>query len=134
MLKTLPKVLVVMVMLVTFIGQAMASNIFLFCETAIEPHSPIENTELVELIDSNLIDSSLIRAGKLVDNTKDCCDIECCDIDCLCIANACSSVVYLNNERAEPNSLILSEAAYLQQFEQTNSISTLPYRPPIFTS
>ncbi len=118
-----------MMMLVTFIGQVMANNTSMFCETVIDPLSSTKKNELVKHNDSILIDTDSI-----VNSTEECCDIECCNIDCLCIANACSSVAYLNAEVGETKIVVFSEAAYLQQSEQTNSISTLLYRPPIFTS
>lgn len=124
MFKAVLRMLVIAVMLVAFVGQALAFNASISCETSVDFLSP-NFSELVKHYDSNPIDT---------DSPEDCCGIECCAVDCTCIANACSSFVYFNTEVDSTKTVALSEVVYLQQFEQPKSISTLLYRPPIFTS
>jgi len=124
MFKTVTKVFVIAVMLVSFVGQAISFNTSMPCETSVDALSP-NVSELVKHNDSNSIDT---------DSPEDCCGIECCDLDCMCIVNACSSVEYFSIEVNSTKAAASSEVVYLQQFKQANSISTLRYRPPIFTS
>ncbi|MFQ3196015.1 MAG: hypothetical protein ACI9N3_002857 [Colwellia sp.] len=124
MFKVASKVLVIAVMLVAFIGQTLAFNTSMSCETLVDSSS-LGFSELLMHNDSNSIDS---------DNSKDCCGIECCDVGCTCIANACSLFVYFNTEVESTKIVTLSEHFYKQQSAQPKSISTLLYRPPIFIS
>jgi len=124
MFKAVSRVFVIAVMLVAFVGQAITFNSSMPCETSVDTLSPSFN-ERVKHNDSNSIDT---------DSPEDCCGIECCDLDCMCIANACSSVEYFSIEVDSTKTAASSEVVYLQQFKQANSISTLRYRPPIFTS
>lgn len=123
MFKTVSRVLFIVVMLVAFIGQAIAFNTSISCETS--TYSLSHNfSEPVKHYDSNPINT---------DSSEDCCGIECCDIGCNCITNACSSFVYFNTEVNSTKIAALSEAVYIQQSKQPKSISTLLYRPPIST-
>jgi len=124
MFKAVSRVLVIAVMLVAFVGQAIAFNTSMSCETSVDSLSPNFH-ELVKHYDSNPIDT---------DSPEDCCGIECCGVDCTCIANACSSFVYFNTDLDSTKTAALSEVVFMQQSEQPKSISTLLYRPPIFTS
>ncbi len=124
MLKAISRVLVMAVMLVAFIGQAMAFNTSMPCETLAESHDTSFN-ELANHYDSNSIDTK---------SQEDCCGIECCDLACTCIANACSSFVYFNSDLNSTKLVALTEVVYKQQFTQPKSIPALLYRPPIFTS
>jgi hypothetical protein len=65
---------------------------------------------------------------------EDCCGTECCNVGCTCIANACSSIAYIYSEVDSIKIAAVSEAVYMQLSEQTQSMSTLLYRPPIFAS
>jgi len=124
MFQTVLKVLVIVVMLVAFVGQAVTFNTSMSCETSVETITP-NFSELVKHNNSNPIDT---------DNSEDCCGIECCEIDCSCIANACSSFLHFNTEVVSIKTAILSETLYMQQTEQPKSIATLLFRPPIFIS
>lgn len=124
MFKAVSKMLVIAMMLVAFVGQAIAFNASMPCETSEDSHSP-NVSKLVKDYDSSPTST---------DNEEDCCGIECCDLNCTCIANACSSVVYFNIEVSSTKTPILSGVAYIQQPKQTKSIVTLLYRPPIFIS
>lgn len=124
MCKAASKVLVIAVMLVAFVGQALAFNSAMPCETSGDAIS-LDVKELDKYLDSNQIDT---------DSLEDCCGIECCDLGCTCIANACSSFVYFNTEVYATKIGTLSEAINNQQSAQPKDISALLYRPPIFTS
>jgi hypothetical protein len=119
MFKAVSRVLTIAVMLFTFVGQTVAFNSSIPCETSVthlsanaSEHSASENT----------------------DNRVDCCGIECCDFDCTCVANACSSIVYFNTEFNSTRTVTLSNVVAMQQSDQPKPIATLLYRPPIFIS
>jgi hypothetical protein len=124
MFKAVSRVLVIAVMLVAFVGQAIAFNTSISCENSVDSTSP-NFIELIKHFDLNPIDS---------DSSEDCCGIECCDLGCICIANACSSFPYFKTEIEPTKTDALSEVVFIQLFEQPKSIATLRYRPPIFTS
>ncbi|MGB2740257.1 MAG: hypothetical protein WBC60_06830 [Cognaticolwellia sp.] len=124
MFKAVSKMLVIAAMLVAFVGQVLAFNTSMSCETSIDSIS-FDFNERVKHYDLNSIDT---------DNSEDCCGIECCDLSCTCIANACSSFVYFNTEVESTKIVALSEAFYKQHSAQPKFISALLYRPPIFTS
>jgi hypothetical protein len=124
MFKAVSKVLVIVVLLVSFIGQAMAFNTSMSCETSVVAHNT-NHSELVSHYDSNPFEA---------DSTEDCCGIECCDVDCTCITNACSPFAYFVTDTDPAKAVVLSEAVFFQQPKQPKSISTSLYRPPIFTS
>jgi hypothetical protein len=124
MFKAVSRVLIIAMMLVAFVGQAVAFNTSISCETSVDSLSPTFS-ELVKHYDLSTVDT---------DSPKDCCGIECCGVNCTCIANACSSSVYFNTVVDPTKTAALSEIIYMQDSEQPKSISTLLYRPPIFTS
>lgn len=124
MFKAVSRVLVIAMMLFAFVGQAIAFNSAMPCET-LEGSQPLHASEAVKHYDSNLTHA---------DSEENCCGIDCCDIDCICIANACSSIVYFNIEVNSTHTPILSDVVYIQQPKQTTSIATLLYRPPILIS
>jgi len=124
MFKVVLKVFVITVMLVAFVGQAIAFNTAMSCETSVDSFSP-KVSELVKHYDSNVIDTN---------SPDDCCGIECCDIECSCIANACSSFLYFHSEVVSTKIAYLSDVVFMQPPEHPKAISTLLYRPPIFSS
>ncbi len=122
MLKAVSRVLVIAVMLISFIGQAIAFNASMSCETSVNSlsHNP---TVLVRHYNSKALDTG---------NHQDCCGIDCCDIGCSCSANVCSSFVYFT---AEVNLIKAPTASHIvdtQLFKQPKNFSALLYRPPIF--
>jgi hypothetical protein len=124
MFKAVSRVFVIAIILVSFVGQAMTFNSSMSCETSVDDISS-SFSENDKHLDARTIDI----------NSKDnCCGIECCVVDCTCVANACSSVVYLNTEVNSTKTIALSELVYLQQPEQPRAIVTFIYRPPIFIS
>ena len=124
MFKSVSRVLVLLVMLIAFVGQAAAFNSYSSCETPVDSLSNDANAQVKHY------DSSVNK----IDNSEDCCGIECCDLDCTCIANTCSSFIYFNTDVNPTKTTALSEIVYVQHTEQPKIIPTLLYRPPIFTS
>ncbi len=120
MLKALSKVLVMLVMLSTFVGHAIASYTSISCESSTELNLSIKHTEKIN-------DNARYKG-----NAETAAD--CCDMDCVCAANACSSAIYLNTDVGSTQVVVFNESVYLQISAQPKSISTLLYRPPIFTS
>ena len=103
MFKAVLKVLFIVVMLVAFVGQATTFNTSMPCEKSVEPLFPNFN-ERVKHYDSNTIDT---------DSSDDCCGIECCAEGCTCIANACSSVAYVNTEVDSIKTVAVSDVTYM---------------------
>ena len=118
------RVLIIAMMLVAFIGQAIAFNSSMSCETSVDTHSH-NVSEQVKHYDLNPID---------ITSQEDCCGIKCCDVNCICIANACSSFEYFNIEIDSKKIATLKEVVYMEQSKQPKSIAALLYRPPIITS
>ena len=125
MFKGLSNVLVVLVMLFAFVGQALASHTFISCKDPAEPTLQIKNNE--EIKHNDLHKSNM-------ETSADCCGVDCCDIDCVCLAHSCSSVMYLHLDVSSTHVIVFNESIYLQKSDQPKSISTLLYRPPIFIS
>ena len=130
MQKEVSKVIVFVVMLVTFIGQVMAASTAMPCELLPDPLSSIENTQISTKNFSNAIINDRLQA----ENKEECCDIECCTISCLCTANGCSPFAYLNSCLGGANAVVFEEVVLLLPPEPTTSASSLLYRPPIITS
>jgi len=125
MLKALSKVIVVVAMFIAFIGQSMA-----FITVNSYQSSPVANISINGT-------ENIIKNVDHKDNNEtiaDCCDVECCDVDCVCLASGCLSLTYLNSEIIATQIAVFSEAIFLPQTEQIKSITSLLYRPPIFTS
>ena len=122
MLKAISKVSVLTIMFVAFIGQAMAFNTAIPCDSGDE-HSILSKAEIKAQVNT---DSNL-------DEHDDCCGIECCSLDCSCIANACNSVVYFSASIAILHSEVTSETLNIHQLIQPCSVSNSLYRPPIIT-
>jgi len=124
MFKAVSRVLFLAVMLVAFIGQVLAFNTSMSCETYAESHSLIKNHAL-ENNEPSIIDTN---------NSEDCCSIECCDMDCVCMAHVCSSSTYFSTDVGLNKTVVVGEKLYTPNVEQSKSIITLLYRPPIFIS
>ncbi len=124
MFKVASKVLIIVIMLVAFVGQALAFNTSMPCETSVDAIS-LDVKKLEKHLDSNL---------KATDAPENCCGIACCDLGCTCIANACSSLVYFNTEVYATKVDAITEVINNQESAQPKAISALLYRPPIFTS
>ena len=128
MFKAVSKGIIVAVICVAFIGQTMALSMATPCDTAVDAqHSSV--SERIKHKDPASIDSEL--SALCCD--KECCDIECCDLDCICIANACSSIVYLPDFLGLTSTFLVTDLIFRQPSEQANYLASLLYRPPIFT-
>jgi hypothetical protein len=122
MFKAVSKGIIVAVIFVAFIGQALALNIATPCDTSVDAqHSSV--SERIKHKDPASIDTEL---------STHCCDVDCCDLDCICIANACSSIVYLPAFLGLTSAFVLIDLEFRQPSEQPNSFASLLYRPPIF--
>jgi hypothetical protein len=132
MVKSISRVLFIAVILFALVGQAIAFNTPMFIETSVDSLSP-SFSKLVKQLDSNRIDTDIH-----IDSEEDCCVIDCCaefcDAGCTCIANACSSFFYVNTQVDSFKIAAVKESVYIQPFKQPNSIASLLYRPPIFSS
>jgi len=124
MFKAASRVFVIAFMLIAFIGQAIAFNSAMSCETS-------ENS-----ISANSSEQLKYNGSEknVPDSLEDCCGIECCDLDCTCVANACSSFMNVGTEVDATKVDTLNETAGLLKTEQPKAFSTLLYRPPIFIS
>jgi hypothetical protein len=133
MFKAVSKGIIVAVICVAFIGQTMALSMATPGDTAVDAqHSCVsEQTKHKDpaSIDSEL--SALCFDKECCD--KECCDKECCDLDCICIANACSSIVYLPDFLGLTSTFLVTALIFRQPSEQANYLASLLYRPPIFT-
>jgi hypothetical protein len=147
MLPKLSQVLVLSVLLLAFLGQAMGYSLFNSCEengvlsssnlgtsnlNISNVTAPVHNDVNTSL--DNTLSSNKAKSSEHVKSQVDCCTDECCDAACVCIANGCTSAMYLNVELIPSKPMLLSESPYLPFFAQPKSISTSRYRPPIFTS
>ncbi|WP_158968571.1 hypothetical protein [Paraglaciecola sp. L3A3] len=122
MFKAVSKGTIVALVFIAFIGQTMALIMTTPCDNSLDAHHSAV-TERIAPTDLTSIDTELVTP---------CCDVECCDLDCICIANACSSIIYLptfyNLTSADFATLLI----FRQTTEQTISFASLLYRPPIF--
>ena len=134
MFKAVSRVLFLAVMLVAFIGQVLAFNTSMSCETSAGSHSLNKNNHLADSVSINAALENNESNIKDTDSSEDCCSIECCDMDCVCMAHVCSSSTYFSTNVGLNKTVMVSEKLYTPNFEQPKSIITLLYRPPIFIS
>jgi hypothetical protein len=122
MFKAVSNGIIVALIFVAFIGQTMALNMATPCESSLDAqHANV--SERIQSKDLTAMDTDI---------ATHCCDVDCCDLDCICIANACSSIVYLPAVGGVINTFILTELMYIPPSEQPNAFTSLLYRPPIF--
>jgi hypothetical protein len=122
MFKAVSKGIIVSLIFVAFIGQTMALSIATPCDTSLDAqHSSV--SERIKHIEPASIDDEL---------SAHCCDVDCCDPDCICIANACSSIVYLPASLGLTSAFVLTDLVFRPPSEQVNFFASLLYRPPIF--
>lgn len=135
MFKAVSRVLFISVILIAFIGQVLAFNTAIPCETSRDSHS-FSNTNKSENRTDTIISHTSIDIASSIntEHSDDCCGIDCCDLDCTCMANACSSCIYFTIELDSLSAVASSEVVYIKQSDSPKTITTLLYRPPIFTS
>lgn len=140
MLKSVSRALFIAVMLIAFIGQTVAFNSAMSCETSENSfHTNAKAHTNINISSSdadNISEQTQHKDSVLLaeSSSEDCCGIECCDVDCNCIANACSLVMYVEIEACVTRKCTLNEDVCLQQADQPKAIASLLYRPPIFIS
>ena len=128
------KAVVVVVMLVAFLGQAMAMSSLISNKSS--DKNSYQSTYQSPFSANSFVNSEKPQINDLaVADCSDpiCCDLDCCDNDCICAASGCSSIVYLYSEIDAVQLPIFSEILPLTQLKQANSIISIHYRPPIFT-
>jgi len=122
MFKAVSKGIIVAVIFVAFIGQTMALSMATPCDTSLDAqHSSV--SDRIKHKDPSSIDTDI---------AAHCCDIDCCDLNCICIANACSSIVYLPAFLGLTSAFVLTDLVFRPPSEQANFFASLLYRPPIF--
>ena len=134
MIKSLSKVLVVAAMLIAFVGQALAYS-SMSCEMSNESHQSHAVMDHSDMNHANMDHTSMNHADMghasmnhdSLDTQEDCCDTE-----CICPTSACMSLSIVGSEPNTAFLVRLSEGVTLQPSNQTKSISTSLYRPPIF--
>ena len=137
MLKSVSRTLFIAVMLIAFIGQAVAFNSAMSCETSedsfhtkAKAHTNINSSNETDNFSAQTQHKDSVLLAE--ESSEDCCGIECCDVDCNCIANACSSFMYVETEASATKKYTLNQDACLQQADQPKAVASLLYRPPIF--
>jgi hypothetical protein len=116
MFKPASNILVALLVLVAFTGQAMAMHI---------------STPEISQITVNTAEISQPSSNDTA-QTDDCCDVECCEAQCICPSNACSSVPYLQTLTHSPHTFSISELVVMPFVLAPNAITSYLYRPPIF--
>lgn len=129
MLKPLSKVLVVAAMLIAFIGQALAYS-SMSCEMSDGSHESHMNMSHDSMDHSSMDHASMNHSS--VDQSGQQNHEECCGSDCVCPASACMSISIVASEPKTAYLARLSEGVSFQPLNQTKSIPTSLYRPPIF--
>jgi hypothetical protein len=125
------KVLVVAVMLIAFVGQALAYS-SMSCEMSHESHMNMSHDSMDH---SSMDHSSMDHASmdhSSVDQNSQNQHEECCGSDCVCPDSACMSIIIVGSDPKTAYVACLSESVSFQPMNQTKSIPTSLYRPPIF--
>ena len=141
MLKSLFKLLLMIIMLVAFVGQTVAYQFVASYDessaqhTASEKHTSSEHTDIQQPTPVNEVDSANNGNNAHTSETDDdCCYVECCESECICPANACASFAYLDNSLPLSEPVVLSEPLLSLVTKGTRFIARSLFRPPIFTS
>lgn len=124
MLTPLSKLLIIIIMLLSFTGQAMASQ---FVVSNQQTTSTLQ--QLTPSLTHKTVDSQSNES-----NDEVCCDIECCEGECICPANTCASFVFLDLFITSTEMRLLSEQVIKSHSHSPQSIIATPFRPPIFIS
>ena len=145
--KAFSQVFIVAVILITFIGQAMAFSSSASSERTSESHNQNnhqnnlaadiavnDNDRLANSVSTKKHNDYLTDCSDLDCCELDCCTINVCENDCVCAASGCLSLMFLNNGIADIGIKGFTETLTLTNPAQTQSISSNPYRPPIVLS
>ena len=126
MLKPLSKVIIVVAMLLTFIGQAFAYTT-MSCDMASDSHEmPMAHAMMNDtaMMDSSENEHSLMMKSQMS---------ECCDVDCSCPANACASILIVSTESITSNVISSLDKISYNNFSLPQSHNKSLYRPPILS-
>jgi len=129
MIKSLSKVLVVAAMLIAFVGQSLAYS-SMSCEMSNESHQSHTIMDHSDMDHANMDHADMGHASMNHDSLDT--QEDCCDTECICPTSACMSLSIVGSEPSTVFLVRLSEGVTLQPSNQTKSISTSLYRPPIF--
>jgi hypothetical protein len=126
MFKSLSQLLFMIILLVAFVGQAMAYSLMTSFDSISQLQTSIQLQSSITEHDEH---SSAESAAE-----DDCCNVECCESECICPENACASMVYLDSDLFVSELAFISESLNLLSTQATLVIARSLYRPPIFTS
>jgi len=129
MFKSLLKVFVVITLMVAFLGQAFAYA-SMTCNMSTESHQSHESMDHSSHLSSmnhEGMENSEMTHSKMQNHE------ECCGADCLCLISACTTVSIVNSVLSSANLVRMNDGVSLQKSNQTKSISSSLFRPPIFT-
>lgn len=137
MIKSLSKVLVVTAMLFAFVGQALAYSA-MSCEMSEQSHQSHQSQVDMNhssMSHSDMDHSNMSHSGmdhSSMSHGTESEHEECCGADCVCPTSACSTVIIVSSQPNTANLTRLNEGVVFQLTNQTKSIPTSLYRPPIF--
>lgn len=111
-------ILLILVLVASLLGQAMADSNVSICSETLQAN----NVSDVEYINEQPAEA---------DN---CCDTDCCESSCFCAFNACSVLAYVTTNYSSISDIEFSSPNYQYQHQHPVKTRTSVYRPPIFTS
>lgn len=126
-LKSIKEAVLVTVLLLSFLGQAMAYST-MACDMSANSHTSMEHSsqKSMKSMHHDGVDHSNSNASVPASSG------DCCDIECLCPVTACTSISILCEIAGLTVINNHSDDIDFHQLEQLNSIPTSLYRPPIF--
>lgn len=130
MFKPISNVLVVLIMLVAFVGQALAYS-SMACEMAGDPHQAHMMMQEESASSHQSMDHENMSHAQMDHSNMSSSD-DCCGIDCMCPASACTSFTFVTEHAPFSNTTMTNEAIVLPAIEQPSSLPSSLYRPPIF--
>jgi len=127
-------IVIVMLVLMTFIGQAMASTAMSYSGVSCVHGAMKSKMSDITMSDSTVPDSSMSKMDMtLTDNDQDSdmnMSMDCCEDECKCPMNGCVSLSFLLNSHI--STAIVAEQKILQLSSSHQSQSSVSlYRPPI---
>jgi len=130
MLKLFSKILIVAAVLIAFVGQAFA-NTMMSCEMSAESTQSYMVMDHSSM-DHSSVDHSMMGEHDMTSKSDKQNHEECCGADCACPASACTTLTIVSSALQSANLVRLSEAVVFQLANQTKSIPSSLFRPPIF--
>ena len=124
-----PKALIVLLVCITFVGQAMASNIMSYHMMSMNVNVMEEHSQDMAIIDHsnhNMVTDSSENTHK---SMKDC-----CDTTCNCFMGGCSIIaVFMKNNVGNTPIVDVSSKIFFDSSLALTKQSTSLYRPPILS-